>query len=181
MSALVEQTPRFSLLSKVTKYKQEVVMNQTQRDATCKCSVLQKKINKCCRGSFCDVHGWLQGEICSLLSQWINVICWRVCFPGGFVVAPLLFSESLTSSFSRTPVISVEVSSEFHMLGVTAVWFDFHSREVLWFPHLIVYSLFPSVSWEYRTVAQHFSASFECVMPCFGFLVTDLFFPFLHI
>lgn len=52
MSALVEQTPRFSLLSKVTKYKQEVVMNQTQRDATCKCSVLQKKINKCCRGSF---------------------------------------------------------------------------------------------------------------------------------
>lgn len=46
-------------------------------------------------------------------------------------MAPLLFSESLTSSFSPTPVISVEVSSEFHMLVVTAVWFDFHSREVL--------------------------------------------------
>lgn len=52
MSALVEQTPGFSLLSKVTKYKQEVVMNQTQRDATCKCSFLQRKINKCSRGSF---------------------------------------------------------------------------------------------------------------------------------
>lgn len=110
----------------------------------------------------------LQCEICSLLSRWLNVICERVCFPGGFVVAPLLFSKSLTSSFSRTPVISVPVSSEFRTLGVTAVCFDFHSREVLWFPHLIVYSLFPSdVSCEHRTVAQHFSASFERVMPCF--------------
>lgn len=95
-------------------------------------------------------------------------------------MAPLLVSESLTSSFSRTPVISVPVSSEFHTLGVTAVWFYFHSREVLWFPHLIVFSLFPSdVNCEHRTVVQHFSASFECVMPCFGIFGhwSTLFFP----
>lgn len=165
-----------------TNCEQKVVMNQTRRDATCKCLVLQKKI-KFRMGPFVTyVRTWCQGEICCLVSGGINVIRWRVRFQ-----VPVLFFESLTSFCSRSPVISVQVSTEFYMLAVHVMLVDLQSCKVLWFPHFIVHSLVLTTwMWRKQTVLMHLwvwilGISLEWVMSCFGFLASHHCLSFLYI
>lgn len=88
----MEETPRFSLLSKLTEYKQEVVMNQTQQDATRKCSVLRRKINKRWGGEAFVMYtvGYRVKSAACVQAEEMPLV-------RGFVS-----SESVPSAFSRT-------------------------------------------------------------------------------